>query len=212
MVDKRDNQPEVVDKHHDKQSAKPHEQQSSELAVANSQTLNELKTIFQRSDQLSSESTDQFLPPADSVIADARAIEGNEQAWAQGKVPIAADSHGYHQSENIVVKWPPGYDPRQHAGEQFGDPTKLGNTVVNIAEIPPVPGKNNYWNALANPYIDAQGHLCGTPMHIERGPAKHLPNGQTIKGDITYYSSSRVQVSCENHYPQKKHSQKTADA
>lgn len=208
MVHKPENQPEVGDSKHSEQP----KQQNSELAAGNSQTFNELKNILQKSDQLSSRSADQFLPVADAVIADARGIEGNEQAWAQGKIPIAQDSHGYHQSENIVVQWPPGYDPRQHAGEQFGEPTQLGNTVVNIAEIPPVKGRSNYWNALANPYIDAQGHLCGTPMHIERGPTKHLPNGQTVKGDITYYSSSRVQVSCENHYPQKKHANRTADA
>lgn len=204
--------------HHDVPEQKRPEQPqvtSPEVSVNSPQTFNDSRTILQNNDQLMASNTDQFLPSADSLIADAliaqRGIEGNEQAWAQGKIPPLADYNGYHPSENIVVRWPAGHDPKEYAGMQLGEPTSFGNATANIMDIPPVPGKSNYWNALANPWVDDKGQLHGTPMHIERGPNKRLPNGQVVKGDVLRYVNSNVNVACENHYP-KKSAPKTANA
>lgn len=105
-----------------------------------------------------------------------RALGPNEQAYCDGNF------NGQH----LVVRFTPGFDPREHKNE--------ANAQRTVYLEPAKGQQQGYYNCLTNCHYDKNGHLVGTPAHA------YVDNPQT--GHITVYIPPNTpEVTMKNHFP-----------
>lgn len=107
-----------------------------------------------------------------------RGLGANEQAYCDGN----------YAGQHLVVRFTPGFDPRDHKNE---------SNAQRTVYLEPPPGQpQGYYNCLTNCHYDKNGNLVGTPAHAERNP---------YDGKITVYIPPNTpEVRLKNHFPDDK--------
>ncbi|MBX9877566.1 MAG: hypothetical protein K2Y22_03835 [Candidatus Obscuribacterales bacterium] len=113
---------------------------------------------------------------------ESRALGPNEQAYCTGTF----------NGQPLMVRFTPGYDPREHKGEK---------NTPNTVYLEPTKGQNPYYNCLTNCHYDKNGNLVGTPAHA------YMENGRPY----AYIPPGTPEVTMKNHFPDDKKS-KSASA
>lgn len=96
--------------------------------------------------------------------------------------------------QHLVVRFTPGFDPRQHANE---------NNAQNVVYLEPQKGQDSYYNCIVNCHYNAKGELVGTPAHAQVNPYNNKVE--------CYIPPNTPEVTFKNHIP-KPNANKTAQA